>query len=305
MSKLSIKELSEAKAAKRKARYISGKKMCGIFLRKMLHFIVAAVLKIDQMAAKEKIAIIGDRRKPTRGKPTIFACTHPAGNDIQRALQVIRKPAYLILGNPGEVYRMPIYYGLLLNGVIPLETFDKEDRKIAYNRAVELLKNGGNLLIFPEGVWNTTPNYPVMKIFTGAVRMARETGAEIVPIAIQQYDDTIYFNIGENYSIPRNTDKPVEVLNDDLREKLATLQWDILTHSEPLDVGALSDDPVVDFQNGIVEKCEFGDGVTLESTIAERFHDKNVVEYDEAFAHLSSLMASLGNAFLFNKRNHN
>lgn len=96
MSKLSIKELSEAKAAERKVRYKSGKKMRGIFLRKMLHFIVAAVLKIDQMVAKEKIAIISDRRKPTRGKHVIFACTHPAGNDIQRVL-MLHKMIYPLL----------------------------------------------------------------------------------------------------------------------------------------------------------------------------------------------------------------
>jgi len=305
MSKLSIKELSKKKAAERRTRYISGKKMRGIHLRRMLHFIVVAVLKIDQIMAKEKIVIIGDERKLPHNKPIIFACTHPAGNDIQRALQVIHKPAYLMLGNPGEVYRMPIYYGLLLNGVIPLETFDRTDRKIAYNRAVELLKKGGNLLIFPEGVWNTTPNSLVMKIYTGTVRMAKETGAEIVPIAIQQYDNSIFFNIGYNYAISQTTDKTVDMLNDELREKLATLQWDILKYSSPLDTSKISENSVNEFQNRIIEKCEFGDGVTLESTIAERFHDKNVVEYDEAFAHLSDIQPSCINAFLFSKRNHN
>ncbi len=200
---------------------------------------------------------------------------------------------------------MPIYYGLLLNGVIPLETFDRNDRKIAYCRAVELLNNGGNLLIFPEGVWNTTPNSLVMKIYTGTVRMAKETGAEIVPIAIQQYDDTLFFNIGSNYSIPSSDITPVSVLNDNLREKLATLQWDILKCALPLDTCKITKDSIAKFQNAIVERCEFGDGVTLESTIAERFHEKNIVECDEAFVHLSDIHPSCNNAFLFNKRNHN
>lgn len=198
---------------------------------------------------------------------------------------------------------MPIYYGLLLNGVIPLETFDRTDRKIAYSRAVELLKKGGNLLIFPEGVWNTTPNSLVMKIYTGTVRMAKETGAEIVPIAIQQYGNSIFFNIGSNYVISPTTDKSVDVLNDELRERLATLQWDILKCSAPLDTSKISENSVIEFQKRIIEKCEFGDGVTLESTIAERFHDKNVVEYDEAFAHLADIQPNLNTAFLFNKRN--
>ncbi len=301
MSKMSVKELSELKADKRKRRYNIGKKMRGIYLRKALHFIVTAVLKIDQITQKEKIVIIGDKRGLPRGKPIIYACTHPGGNEIQRAFQVIKKPSYLMLGNPKKIYRMPLYYGLLLNGVIPFETFDREDRKIAYHRAVELLKKGGNLLIFPEGAWNTTPNYLVMKIFTGTVRMAKETGAEIVPIAIQQYDKTFYFNIGSNYSVPKSTEKSVEVLNNELRENLATLQYDLLKCAKPLTWGE-ANNSIIEFQNKIFGKVGFDFGFTIEDTFNERFHDKNIVEYDEVFAHLLDLKPSCCNAFLFNKR---
>lgn len=117
MAKKSIQELSEIKANKRKKQYNNGKKMHGIYLRKAIHFIVAIVLKIDQITEKEKIVIIGDKRCLPHSKPIIYACTHPGGNEIQRAFQVIGKPSYLMLGNPGKIYRMPLYYGLLLNGV--------------------------------------------------------------------------------------------------------------------------------------------------------------------------------------------
>ena len=73
-----------------------------------------------------------------------------------------------------------------------METNNKTDRFIAKNRAVELLKNGGDLLIYPEGAWNITENLPVMKLYTGTIKMAMETNAEIIPIAIEQYDDTFY-----------------------------------------------------------------------------------------------------------------
>ena len=66
---------------------------------------------------------------------------------------------------------------------------------IAYNRAIELLNNGGNLLIYPEGAWNVTPNEMVMKIFTGTVRMAKETGVDIIPIAVEQYDNVFYLRL--------------------------------------------------------------------------------------------------------------
>lgn len=108
-----------------------------------------------------------------------------------------------MLGDPGILYRKLIYQGLKLNGVIPLETKNKVDRKVAYNRSIELLNNGGNLLIYPEGAWNVSPNELVMKTFVGTVRMARETGVQIVPIAVEQYGKNFYFNIGKNYGIAK------------------------------------------------------------------------------------------------------
>ena len=100
-----------------------------------------------------------------------------------------------MLGDPGILYKMPIYQGLKMNGVIPLETKNRADRKIAYYRAIELLNNGGNLLIYPEGAWNVSPNEVVMKIFTGTVRMAKETGVEIIPIGVEQTIVAVYAEI--------------------------------------------------------------------------------------------------------------
>lgn len=208
---MAIEELVKYYAEERKYKFSIGKKLKGIMLRKRLHFLANLILLIDQFISHEKIIIIGDVHRKNIGTPIIYACTHIGGNDIQRTFQVIGNPAYLMLGDPGILYRMPIYLGLKLNGVIPLETSDREDRKVAYARAVELLRSGGNLLIYPEGAWNVSPNLVVMKTFTGTVRLAQETGAEIVPIAVEQYGHVFYFNIGESYQIPKTcTEKVVD-----------------------------------------------------------------------------------------------
>ena len=102
-----------------------------------------------------------------------------------------------------------------------------QDRKIAKERAIELLKNKGNLLIFPEGAWNLSPNLPVMKLFSGTVKMALETGAEIVPIAIEQYEKRFYVNIGENIKITDRGATSVQYYNEKLRDAMATLKWEI------------------------------------------------------------------------------
>lgn len=302
--KLAIEELVLYYAELRKHNYRNGEELKGIELRKKIHFLVNFILKVDQILSKENIIIVNDRHTITLDKTKIFACTHIGGNDIQRAFQVIKEPAYLMLGDPGILYRMPIYQGLKLNGVIPLETADREDRKIAYNKSIELLRKGGNLLIYPEGAWNVTPNSVVMKIFTGTVRLAKETGAEIVPIGVEQYGNDFYFNIGENYSIPYNSDKSITYYNDELREKLATLKWEIMELQPILERKSIPDGYLRTFQDEIVNRCNYGYGFSLEDAIKESFHDKNVVAEDEVFSFLDNIEISSNNCFLAKQKNN-
>ena len=296
--KMAIEELVKYYAEYRIYCYNKGDKLKGIEMRKRLHPIIDLILKIDQVLSKEEIVVISNKSivKPNESK--IFACTHIGGNDIQRTFQVINEPAYLMLGDPGILYKMPIYYGLKLNGVIPLETKNKQERKIAYNRAIELLNNGSNLLIYPEGAWNVTPNEMVMKIFTGTVRMAKETGVDIIPIAVEQYDNVFYFNVGKNYSIDKNTNLSLTELNEDLRDKLATLKWEIMETQPKLDRAKVTDDYLDIFQSEIVNRCNYGYGFSLEDAISESFHDKNITKPEEAFAHLQEIEYDINNAFL-------
>ncbi len=295
--KMAIEELIKYYCELRKEDYRKGKELKGINIRKRIYFLVSLILKIDQLLSKENIVIIKDEHIKTN-KPKIYACTHIGGNDIQRTFQVINEPAYLMLGDPGILYKMPIYQGLRMNGVIPLETKDREDRKIAYNRAIELLKKGGNLLIYPEGAWNVTPNLVVMKIFNGTVRMAMETGVEIIPIGVEQYDNTFYFNVGKNYSIAADSPKSIDDLRDELREKLATLKWEIMETQPKLDHNTLTEDYLDKFQAEIVGRCNYGYGFSLEDAISESFHDKNAINEEEVFDFLENLEIKANNAFL-------
>ena len=175
---------------------------------------------------------------------------------------------------------------------------NKVDRKVAYNRSIELLNNGGNLLIYPEGAWNVSPNELVMKTFVGTVRMARETGVQIVPIAVEQYGKNFYFNIGKNYGIAKNSNKTEKELNNELRDKLVTLKWHILETQETLKRKDLPSDYIHKFQSEIVDKCNYGYGFSLEDALSERFHDKSIISEAEVFSFLDNLKINKNNAFL-------
>ena len=52
----------------------------------------------------------------------------------------------------------------------------KKDRKIAYETINYTLKNGYNVLIFPEAAWNLSPNLLCQDIFDGAAKSAFKQG---------------------------------------------------------------------------------------------------------------------------------
>lgn len=296
--RMSIEKLVKYYAEYRIDCYNKNEQLKGIEIRKKIHFLINLILQIDEVLSGENNIIIGNENRALKEEPKIFACTHIGGNDIQRTLQVIKEPAYLMLGDPGILYKKLIYQGLKLNGVIPLETKNKIDRKVAYNRSIELLNRGGNLLIYPEGAWNVSPNELVMKTFVGTVRMAKETGVQIVPIAVEQYEKNFYFNIGKNYGIAKDSNKTEKELNNDLRDKLVTLKWQILETQEMLERKDLPSDYINEFQSDIVEKCNYGYGFSLEDALSERFHDKNIISEAEVFSFLDNLNINKNNAFL-------
>lgn len=133
------------------------------------------------------------------------------------------------MGDPGSVYKNFDGVVLWLNGAIFVDTAYKEDRHIGKENCVKLLEHGGSLLIFPEGAWNISENLIVMSLFSGTAEMAIRTGAEIVPIAIEQYGKHYYANIGKNLSSAGYALNEKQELTEHLRDALCTLKWDIWT----------------------------------------------------------------------------
>lgn len=224
--KMTLAEITEYYLSLRKYEHQKGIALTDPKYRDKIHFILYSLIKLSRILSGEKIVIVNDKHHKTYN-PTIFASTHVGGDDVQIAFEAIKERAHLFLGDPNDIYQRIEGLLLHLNGVICLETRDKEDRQIAYKRAIELLKMKKNLLIFPEGAWNVSANLPVMKLFNGTTRMALETGAEIVPMALEQYDKTFYVNIGENLSFPQSSVITVNDYTSILRDALATLKWEI------------------------------------------------------------------------------
>ncbi len=282
--KMDVDTLSDYYMEKRLERYESNIPLKGINLRKKIHILPLELVKLDRKLSKETVTVINDERTIT-DRPKIYACTHIGGNDIQRVFEAIKEHAYLFLGDPKGIYKDISGLLLFLNGTINMETKDKMDRFIAKKRAIELLNKNGNLLIFPEGAWNITSNLLVMDLYKGAVSMARETGADIIPVAIEQYDNDFFVSIGKNIIMEEYNTLSLEELNIILRDSMGTQKWYII-EKHPQSRKNLNIDEK-DFAQSIVDKCPYG--FTTQDVEKTRYIDKDKVVLQKPYGFVKKM----------------
>ena len=279
LRKMDIKDVEDYYSRLRKYEYKNDIGIKNIKLKKIVHFLPLKLVKLDRLLSHDKLTVISDLREKSN-RPKIYACTHIGGVDIQRTFEAIKEHAYLFLGDPKELYIDTTGLILKMNGSISFDTKDKEDRTIAYNRSIELLKKGGNLLIYPEGAWNITPSSPVMGLYPGFIKMAKETKADIIPVAIEQFDNYFYVNIGKNIKYEDIKDKDIDGLRIKLRDNLATLKWEIWDNM-PLSKRFEIKENKDDFIDKIVKRSEYD--FTKEDVYHDMYREKNVINPEEAY----------------------
>lgn len=292
-----VNEYFRLRRQQRFERY--GPRAKAIGFHNAMHYILIFALKALRLFEKRKVVVLADRRRARGKRPTVYACTHMGDKDIESIFEAIHNPCYLFLGDPGPVYRSIDGLMLWLNGVISLETRSKPDRAIAKERALSLLKQGGSLMIFPEGAWNISENLPAMKLFTGAAAIALENKADIVPVSVEKYDDTYYVMIGEALHHSDFAHYNQKGLTAELRDILATLKWEIW---ENFGIFPREGQFSEDFKKKIFSLFDSFPGYTIQDAVETRYYDKNITEPNEAFAHLDQLIPRRENAFLLRKR---
>lgn len=118
--------------------------------------------------------------------PVVFVCNHEGDFDIPLLLAFIDKPFGFI--SKVEVKKAPIISAWMeaMNCVF----IDRKDRRSAVKSirdGVKKLKNGHSLVIFPEGT--RSKGGPIAEFKTGSLRLAKDSGVPIVPIAIKGTSD--------------------------------------------------------------------------------------------------------------------
>jgi 1-acyl-sn-glycerol-3-phosphate acyltransferase len=172
----------------------------GAFLLRLIHVVFGVALSLFF----RRIAIVGEARMPEKSG-LIYVSNHPNAL-IDPALLFIALPRRIAFLAKSTLFQIPIL-GLLIRvvGALPLYRQQDAGADVSKNQktfeiARELLKSGGAIAIFPEGVSHNAPR--LMPLKTGAARIALETvsvgknpGAldvKIVPIGLFYTNKTTF-----------------------------------------------------------------------------------------------------------------
>lgn len=119
-----------------------------------------------------------------KDEPYIFVCNHTCPEDIETALNVIDRNSLLVLGSIESLQTNPeIFLLWLLNGVIPFDIMDKDERKLLPKKMEKTLETN-SILIFPEGSHNLSPNKLINNLYDGPTKLALKTGRKIVVVSL-------------------------------------------------------------------------------------------------------------------------
>lgn len=194
----------------------------GIRARRLFNPILRPILK---MATKGNIHIDRYPDLP-KGKPYIFVAAHNFCEDAIATLATIDRNVYVLFGTTDQLEYNPQVYAAWLNGFIYVDRTDKEHRKTAVIKMKRILNAGTSVLIFAEGGFNNTENLLCHRLFASPYILARDTGAQVVPVApfYEFGSKDIYMSVGDPIDLAQYEDKN-EAL-DILRDVIATLVFE-------------------------------------------------------------------------------
>lgn len=273
--------------------------------RVIMHPILLCAITLRNIFSGFKTVTLFNRKVPKTDRPIIFCITHIGKHDIEVCSQILKKHYYLLSGDFENLHGTLDGIFIELNGIIYLNKYNKEDKTKSKETSIATLKNGGNIMWFPEGIWNLSPNQPVLPLPFGIIEVALKANAAIVPIAIEQYGKNFYVNIGSIFDVTKYIHSHSDEFSlktdaiTDLRDEMATLKWQIWECRQECKRADLSQDYFDTFVN---ERLKEWHGFTYEDVRAREFHPKNITEPEDAFSYLQSIIPNKINAFLFNKR---
>lgn len=258
--------------------------------RKKLHPLLLLLIKLRNRLCGYHLKVIGNDIGRTE-RSIIYAVTHIGKADIELVSEAIKAHYFLLCGDFENLHGTIDGFFLGLNGVLYFDEKNKEERRDVKERMKRVLRDGGNVLYFPEGTWNLTANLPLNKCYYGIIEVAKEADAIIIPIGIEQYGKEFIAKVGRNFDVRRYTFDKIDkreiqkIIIRDLRDELATLKWEIWESVPPLVRGEIEDGYYQKFVQDKIGEWN----LEFEAFTNALYKDKDIVDAEEVFAPIKKL----------------
>lgn len=202
----------------------------GVEIRKKLHFIINTLgshfLTNPQVFENrnflrnpQQTDVLPDSGIILPAEPVIWASNHAFKDDGLATILAAKRHAYLFFGSLPQFYNTLDGITAWFNGLVMVNRKVAASRRTSTAKAVRAMKFGTDLVVFPEGVWNKSPNALLIDLWPGIYRIACETGAKVIPVIHYIRDCS---NQEKNNIIHTVIDDPIRI--DNLSER-ASLEY--------------------------------------------------------------------------------
>lgn len=116
-------------------------------------------------------------------EPVIWVSNHAFKDDTLASILALKRQATILFGSLPQFFNTPDGFTGWMIGVAMVNRNNKNSRRASMDKLRRIIACGGDVFMFPEGVWNVTPNQLMIDLWPGVYRLAKETGAKIVPVA--------------------------------------------------------------------------------------------------------------------------
>ena len=212
----------------------------GILIRKKINFLIKSLgpsfLKNPQIFENREELMKGKTFNKTSEiflpqEPVIWVSNHAFKDDTLASILAAKRHAYILFGSLPQFFNTIDGITSWINGVVMTNRKLKDSKQASIPKALRVIDYQTDLMAFVEGVWNKTPEKPLLDIFDGVYRIAKERGCKIVPIVHYMRDNGIIYKnpyeknnpnfIYDKSLDPIHTivDEPIRI--DDLSQKAA------------------------------------------------------------------------------------
>lgn len=135
--------------------------------------------------------------------PIIFSANHSNAYDMPILSLAIKKHIF-VLCDYTTINNTIADIAFRMNGCVYIDRKTKESKTNAYEQCVAGIKQGYNMLIFPESTWNLTKSLPILPRYWGDIKIAQETGTPIIPTRLVYCGRVCLIKFGKRIYVSKN-----------------------------------------------------------------------------------------------------